>query len=73
MDELRFSLSRTLLGIRTELLPFNRYEGIADLGLGPKGGESPDPIAHAWEEVAMEAGSEAGVLRIISLRNGPEA
>lgn len=44
MEELRLSLSRLLLGMRSEVPPFIRYEGIADLGFGPSGGEVSEPI-----------------------------
>ena len=56
MDELRLSRSRVLLGMRTEALPFRRYDGIADLGFGPRGGESPDPMAQGANYGGLEDG-----------------
>lgn len=44
MEEFRLSLSRLLLGMRSEVPPFIRYEGIADLGFGPSGGEVSEPM-----------------------------
>lgn len=41
----RLSRSRLLLGMRTEEVPFSRYDGTADFGLGCSVCESPGAIA----------------------------
>lgn len=40
MEATRFSRSLTSAGVWSGELPLVRYEGRADLGLGPRGGES---------------------------------
>lgn len=55
MDELRLSRSRESRVLVAEPLngelPLIRYEGRADLGFGPKGGEEPEAISCLPEQL----------------------
>ena len=52
--------------MRTEDLPFKRYEGTADLGFGPRGGEYLEPMAEEGKAKSEGEANNGRRLRVVS-------